>query len=190
MLGKEPYDPDVVAYLYGDSAEESIILLDAIEARNNPSTSLLKTSRTAKAITETLDAKYDEDIAASKDEDQQCEQAYNPCFTVTFSEPPKRKRGFVIGSDSNAADLAIKYKEKVSARQFALTFDKEHELVVEDLSSTNGTRVVYSCNNADEARYGSGTSDAKSFDAGKKRAFTAGERGLAEEIEQWRNKRG
>lgn len=68
-------------------------------------------------------------------------QSDEPRLRFTFSNPPKTREGLVAGY-SSAADILLPFKG-VSWHHFALTFDAQNRLVVRDLNSTMGTRVVY-----------------------------------------------
>ncbi|ATY60032.1 tousled-like kinase [Cordyceps militaris] len=73
-------------------------------------------------------------------------------YTIRFDEPTKTNEGFVFGTDYEKADFALPSRSVASRKHFALTFDAENHLIVRDLESTNGTRLIYSDPNATDAK--------------------------------------
>ena len=65
-----------------------------------------------------------------------------PCLVLKFSDRPKNRLGLVGGWEPTA-DLSMPPLKGVSGTHFALTFDEQKELVVKDLDSLVGTRVIY-----------------------------------------------
>jgi hypothetical protein len=67
---------------------------------------------------------------------------YLPRIELRFSQPPKTSHGFVFGWDENS-DIVLPYIQGISFHHFALTFDDQNRLIVEDLVSLSGTEVTY-----------------------------------------------
>ncbi|KAK3388287.1 checkpoint kinase [Sordaria brevicollis] len=67
---------------------------------------------------------------------------YEACIRVTFAHIPKTRSGLRCGR-SEDAELRLKPLKSVSLYHFALTFNQDYCLVVQDLGSTCGTTVVY-----------------------------------------------
>ncbi|KAH7631538.1 checkpoint kinase [Sordaria sp. MPI-SDFR-AT-0083] len=67
---------------------------------------------------------------------------YEACIKVTFAHIPKTRLGLRCGR-SEDAELRLKPLPGVGFWHFALTFNQDYCLVVQDLNSTCGTTVVY-----------------------------------------------
>lgn len=80
--------------------------------------------------------------ATEQPEAEEDAQECRPCLELRFSKPPKTRRGLVAGRCPQA-DLVLPKLKGVSWCHFALTFDDLDCLIVRDLGSTVGTRVIY-----------------------------------------------
>lgn len=74
------------------------------------------------------------------EEDEDLER--QPCMALTFSNPPTTRRGLMAGR-SPLANIALPKLKGVSWFHFTVTFDEHFYLMVKDLNSTVGTRVIY-----------------------------------------------
>ncbi len=63
-------------------------------------------------------------------------------YTIRFGNQPRTKEGFVFGTHGQA-DFVLPNSTSASARHCALTFDEKYELIVRDLGSKHGTKVIY-----------------------------------------------
>ncbi|KAM3510351.1 hypothetical protein MY11210_005969 [Beauveria gryllotalpidicola] len=143
MTGEEPYDPDVVAYIYAvDELCSGQSVAKAIRQHN--SRLQMSVRRGSKGhVSQSPETESSSSSEGKANDAQQSNSSDTTCFKVTFSNLPKRPGGFVFGYDEKLADFVIERSTCLSGRHFALTFDKDHELVIKDLRSTHGTKVVY-----------------------------------------------
>jgi hypothetical protein len=67
---------------------------------------------------------------------------YEAYIRVTFDNIPKTRYSLRVGRDSDA-EFHVLDLLGVSAYHFALTFDANYRLIVQDLGSIYGTSVIY-----------------------------------------------
>ena len=134
------YDPDVVAYLYPVEEKGRTGALNTIQKLENAAHLVsARCQDDSPHLKETLDRSIREPTEQPEESDI---QTSDPYLKFTFSDPPKTSLGFVAGRAPQSDLLLAKYKG-VSWYHFALTFEDKNELVVKDLNSTVGTRVIY-----------------------------------------------
>lgn len=66
----------------------------------------------------------------------------SPCLGLKFSDGAQTNRGVVIGCSPDC-DIVLPQKNGISRHHAALTFNKKNYLVVRDLGSLCGTKVIY-----------------------------------------------
>ena len=65
-----------------------------------------------------------------------------PCLKILFSHRARTRKGHVVGRDRNSY-IVLPKLPAISWEHFAFTYDHEKKLIVRDLGSTVGTRVLY-----------------------------------------------
>ena len=135
------YDPNVIAYLSpvkGKGRKGAIFTIHMVEnaalftsARHQDGFQFEPGETHARFVREATEQPEEDD--AQEDE---------PCLKLTFDNPPKTRRGLVAGRCPEA-DLVLPKLKGVSWYHFAFTFDKANCLIVRDLDSQVGTRVIY-----------------------------------------------
>lgn len=91
------------------------------------------------------ESRHEREATVDEDEDEgqlHDDLDYEACFRVTFDYIPKTRRGLRAGRGGDA-ELRLRNLQSVSAYHFALTFDADYHLIVQDLGSTCGTTVRY-----------------------------------------------
>ena len=138
------YDPDVIAYLFAAEGTGYRRAIDVIYMKENkhlfvpprPRQLDIFADRSARAATEPPD---EEDNNNNKYNNI---QEHGPCLKLPFSKPPNTAKGMVAGRCPDSYIVLPKLKG-ISWFHFTLTFNEENRLVVRDLGSTGGTRVLY-----------------------------------------------
>ena len=134
-------DPDVFAYLFPPEGQGRYGAAEAISMPANRSRFLPPRRRD-----DTIKPARKPQTRGVREATEQPEEVddlkYLPCQELRFSNPPKTRIGLVAGR-SPQADLVLPNLKNVSWYHFALTFDEEMYLVVKDLDSMVGTRVIY-----------------------------------------------
>ena len=145
------YDPDVIAYLFPPDGQGRDGALKAINMPASKSRLLPPRRRN-----DLIDPAPETQSGFVREATEQPEEVDDlerlPCLVLRFSDRPKSRLGLVAGR-SPPADLMMPQFKGVSGSHFALTFDEQKELVVKDLDSLVGTRVIY---NGEEGQRGHG----------------------------------
>ncbi|CAJ2508627.1 Uu.00g136530.m01.CDS01 [Anthostomella pinea] len=139
------YDPDAVAYLFPVEGQGRSGAKVAIHSEHNADLMVSARSRDGSPPPPSPQPVQINDRfvrEATEQPDESDEIPDEPYLKIPFSKPPKTTSGYVAGCSLNSDLVLPKYKG-VSWYHFALTFDNENCLVVRDLNSTVGTRVIY-----------------------------------------------
>ncbi len=135
------YDPNVIAYLFPPEGQGRDGALEAIKMPANRFRFLPPRQRN-----DFIDPAPDTQSRFVREATEQPEEIDDleglPCLVLRFSDRPKSRLGLVAGRHP-PADLMMPKIKGVSGFHFALTFDEQKELVVKDLDSLVGTRVIY-----------------------------------------------
>lgn len=134
-------DPDVIAYLFPPEGQGRDGAAEAISMPPNRSRFLPPRRRNNPIEPAPIPQRRGLREATEQPEEVE-DLEHLPCLELRFSNPPKTQLGLVAGR-SPQADLVLPKLTGVSWYHFALTFDEEMCLVVKDLDSTVGTRVIY-----------------------------------------------
>lgn len=130
------YDSDVIAYLFPVEGQGRDGATEAIDMS-------LNRSRRRDSLLELAPETHSHFVReATEQPEEEDDHERRPCLVLRFSNPPKTRRGLVAGRSPHA-DLVLPKLPGVSWYHFALTFDEEKCLIVKDLGSTVGTRVIY-----------------------------------------------
>ncbi|KAF2758732.1 kinase-like protein [Pseudovirgaria hyperparasitica] len=125
----DPDHPDIVAYLY--PGDESTVQLRTMKIeQNNFRTIPPRKDKRSKAKNPGRQVTHWDELD------------YLPCLAIRFSDPPRSRAGLVFGRGENA-DVLLPNAKGISFIHFMLTFDEHKELVVRDLGSKFGIRVIY-----------------------------------------------
>ena len=129
------YDPDIIAYLFPVEGKGR---KNAIRAFKMP----LNRSRFVPLLepAHEIDSRLVRE--PTEESDEESDNDHEPCLVLRFSNPPKTRYGLVVGT-SPEADIVLPDIKGVSLYHFALTFDKQKCLIVNDLDTTVGIRVIY-----------------------------------------------
>ncbi|KAL8652034.1 MAG: hypothetical protein Q9210_002920 [Variospora velana] len=135
------YDPDIIAIVYPAEGQGEYEASNAIKDARNRSRFVpprRRNNRPEPPGTEDRSVREATEQPERKDnlEDR-------PRLVLRFSNPPKTRRGLVAGRNPDADVFLGKNIKGVSWNHFALTFDGQNQLIVRDLYSTVGTRVIY-----------------------------------------------
>ncbi|KAL8945000.1 MAG: hypothetical protein Q9211_000390 [Gyalolechia sp. 1 TL-2023] len=135
------YDPDLIACLYPVEGQGVWGATETIEHRLNHSRFAPPRPRgkLLKPVPENKERSESEETEIPEQMDD-CERW--PCLMLRFSNPPKTHQGLVAGR-SPQADIVLPDSIGVSWYHFTLTFDEQKLLIIRDLNSTVGTRVIY-----------------------------------------------
>ncbi|CAJ2508711.1 Uu.00g137370.m01.CDS01 [Anthostomella pinea] len=135
------YDPDVILYLYPNKGQGRESGIDAINMPANRSLYLPPRRHIdpLKLSPET-DSRSVREATEPPEEDDDLSRL--PCAAFRFSRPPKTHRGSVSGRNPDA-DFVLPSLKGVSWEHFTVTFDEKHHVIIKDLLSTVGTRVIY-----------------------------------------------
>jgi hypothetical protein len=135
------YDTDIIAYLFPAEGKGRKGAVTAIHMEENTAC-LVPAQRHNRFYCEPRET-HDRFVReATEQPEEDGAQEDGPCLKLTFSNPPKTRQGLVAGRCPNA-DVVLPELKGVSWYHFALTFDKDNCLIVRDLNSTVGTRVIY-----------------------------------------------
>ncbi|KAI0399057.1 kinase-like domain-containing protein, partial [Xylaria palmicola] len=145
------YNADVIAYLFPVDGKGRIGAINAINMKQNAARFIparRHDNGSCSKLQETQDRSVRKATEQSEDEDTEED---GPCLKFTFSNPPKTRRGLLAGRCPDTNVVLPKFKG-VSWYHFALTFDKTNSLVMRDLDSTVGTRVIYDTEDGERGR--------------------------------------
>lgn len=137
----EMYDPDIIAYLFPAEGAGRDGAIEAITSSDNESRCLPPRRRDIliKRTTKT-GSPFVREATEQPEEVNDLDRL--PCLVLKFSDRPKSRLGLVGGREPTA-DLRMPDIKGVSGTYFTLTFDEQKELIVKDLNSLVGTRVIY-----------------------------------------------
>ncbi|KAM3429694.1 hypothetical protein NHJ13734_008069 [Beauveria thailandica] len=152
----DPYDPNVVAYIFAAPGKSNRLTEQAIAYHlkatgskgsdgNEDHGDFLKAdthSSNVDVASDTSDSEEDSQ-PDSADTNLETERKEPMCLKIRFDDPPRTKSGFTFGRDAKLAEFVLPPQTRASGRHFALTFDHENQLIVRDLRSKYGTRVIY-----------------------------------------------
>ncbi|KAL8895382.1 MAG: hypothetical protein Q9207_008197 [Kuettlingeria erythrocarpa] len=133
------YDPDIIAIIYPAEGQGECQAEKAIKEASNRSRFVPPRRRDDRLEPHGSDSRFIRE-ATEQPEEKQLED--RPRLVLRFSNPPKTRQGLVAGRNPEA-DLFLGDIKGVSWNHFALTFDDQNCLIVRDLHSTVGTRVIY-----------------------------------------------
>ncbi|KAL8931805.1 MAG: hypothetical protein Q9216_007066 [Gyalolechia sp. 2 TL-2023] len=141
LIRVKMYDPDVIAYLFPVKGKGRQGAINTIYMKENAARfgSAGQQDDFPSQPAETLARSVREATEQPEEDDAQEDEPY---LILTFSSPPKTPLGYLAGRCPDSDLVLTKYKG-VSWYHFALTFDDDNCLIVRDLDSTVGTRVIY-----------------------------------------------
>lgn len=143
-------DPDVFAYLFPAAGNAGVRARETIDMAENQSRYLPAQRGEPLDPKREAQGQFDgEATEESEDETYYLERL--PCLALRFSNRPRTRLGLVAGRSSQA-DLVMDTVKGVSMYHFALTFDHQKQLVIRDLDSVTGTRVIYDGEKAQRGR--------------------------------------
>lgn len=79
---------------------------------------------------------------ATEPPDEHDDLLSSPCIVLKFSDGAKTNRGLVMGWDPES-DIVLPPLKGISQHHAAFTFNEKNHLVVRDLGSSYGTKVIY-----------------------------------------------
>lgn len=135
-------DDNVLAYIYPAIGTPGYLEAARSIKTNRDSPLYLAPRRRRPQVEE---SRHERESTVGEDEDEgplHDDLEYEACFRVTFDYIPKTRRGLRAGRGGDA-EFRLRNLQGVSAYHFALTFDADYYLIVQDLGSTCGTTVMY-----------------------------------------------
>ncbi|KAM3497741.1 hypothetical protein MY10362_008919 [Beauveria mimosiformis] len=146
----DPYDPNVVAYIFAAAGKSNRFTEQAI-AHHLKATGFKGSDGDEDADTHSSKADVACDTSDSGEDSQPASADIKlktarkepMCLKIRFDDPPRTRSGYTFGRDANLAEFVLPPQTRASGRHFALTFDHENQLIVRDLRSKYGTRVMY-----------------------------------------------
>ena len=153
-------DPDVIAYLFAADGVSDNLATDAIYIEENKHRFVPARQRKHNVAP----APLKDDLgrwmrAATEQPEEDADEKENadiiphdgPCLALRFSQPPKTRRGLMVGPCPDL-DIVMPKLMSISWYHFTFTFDDENLLIIRDLGSTVGTRVLYGDSDEDAQR--------------------------------------
>ena len=138
-------DPDVIAYLFAAHGVSRSLAEDAIYMEENKHHFLPPKQLQVNVDPQPQDGLDRWARAATEPPEERERSPFphdGPCLEFRFSKPPKTRKG-LVGGRCPKSDIVMPQLRSISWYHFALTFDHENRLVVRDLGSKLGTRVLY-----------------------------------------------
>ena len=157
-------DPDVIAYLFAADGVKNNCAIDVINLAQNQHLVVAPRKRKPKKLAAPPPPQEADLDRCARGATEQPEEKENEEETediiphegaylrLLFSKPPKTPNGLRRGRSSPDVDILVPEYRGVSRLHFALTFDSQNRLIIRDLKSTIGTRVLYGDSDEDAQR--------------------------------------
>ncbi|KAF1994018.1 kinase-like protein [Amniculicola lignicola CBS 123094] len=132
-------DPDIILYLYPNDGPGKVGAREAIALSQGGPRYMPPRRRDALGQ---HDSPSRQDRESTEQPEEQRDLESSACLVLRFSHGAKTRHGVVAGRAPNV-DLPLRKLPGISRFHLAFTFDDKDRLIVRDLGSLCGTRVIY-----------------------------------------------